>query len=281
MVVAETDGFSYYVLVFSYETETYTLSRATTVTANEIARAVGLPDGDVTNVTVEDDSHINAYQTSGIWLISENGSFDGTETVGFTINGVTYDIEISVNTEATQEDRNDVIGYGIGVSNGSNYGFNVWGYNGDEVIGTNYSSQNETIGRGYRTHLQMGSETAYIGNFTFGKAPVWNGVEVYVTADISGNAVLITYTLTNTTDSDLEIKVGSGTDCKIGHDDKATVSTYGNGLTMVSTKSEDNGARFILLPAGDEFTTLWAGIYDQVSDNIFTDKRKCNCYSQG
>ncbi len=246
LVVAETDGFSYYVLVFSYETETYNLSRATTVTANEIARSVGLPEGDVSNVIVADGSHINASQTSGIWLISENGSFDGTEIVGFVIGGVTYDIEISTNNEATQRATSGAMGFSVG-SYGDvavNCGYNVWGI--DETTGapitTTYDNKGAyTDGSGYRTLMTVdSSDQLLFTDFEYGKTYTQNGVEAYITADFSenGEAVVITYTLTNTNSTQASVNLGTYADCQIGKWDRiggadgALITSDGTGFSM-------------------------------------------------
>ena len=283
LVVAETDGFSYYVLVFSYETETYNLSRATTVTANEIARSVGLPEGDVSNVIVADGSHINASQTSGIWLISENGSFDGTEIVGFVIGGVTYDVEISTNNEATQRATSDTMGFGIG-NRGTilNYGFNVWGIDGSgNPITTTYDKMGAFAeGSGYRIIMSVDSTDTSSSNvftdFSFGKTYTRGGVEAYVTAELSqdGQAVLVTYTMTNTNDVDSTVYIGSFTDCQIGKYDHsggadgAQVIAYGNGLSM-----SYNGNTFYLLPGNGSFSTRWTGFgsIDIAQSNVFTN----------
>ena len=266
LVVAETDGFSYYVLVFSYETETYNLSRATTVTANEIARAVGISNGNVSNVEVSDSNLIVAYSSSGVWYVAANNSFDTNEWIKISVSGVEYTIDITVVDSCPQSGSDGNMAYNIGyyrafghTDETYQYGFNVYGLDSsNNVILTTYSSSTSSTatGSGYRTFMSVNSEEAIpFVDFNYGKSYTQGDVEAYITAEIADGAVYVTYTMTNNSNIDVaNVQIGTVGDCQIGSStgsDKAVVRQVGNGFSMTH---ENN--TFYLFPGNEDFDTM-------------------------
>ena len=176
------------------------------------------------------------------------------------------------------------MGFGIGDrgSTNQNFGFNVWGIDeSGNPITTTYDSRGAWAeGSGYGTIMSVDSadtsSSNVFTNFSFGKTYTRGGVEAYVTAELSqdGQAVLVTYTMTNTNDVDSTVYIGSYTDCQIGKwdhtggADGAQVTAYGNGLSM-----SYNGITFYLLPGNGSFSTRWTGFIgiDTARSNVFTN----------
>ncbi|SMC79042.1 repeat domain (List_Bact_rpt), partial [Oscillospiraceae bacterium] len=260
LVVAETDGFSYYTLVFSRNSLSYELEGDTTVPLSNILDAVGL-SGTVSSVTSSNTTLVSAEQTNGVWYVTSHRTFtNNSTTLTVTIGSTDYPISITPQNTFSQNSRNDYIAYGISLVSYSNAptdypGFNVYGLtsSGSQIL-TTYNS------RGYRTVMQVGDgNLVNFENFAYGKPYSSDGVESYITAEIQGQAVYVTYHITNNNTTDSQVQIGTYGDVKIGTDDHAIMTPNGNGLTMVSGKPADNGARFYLLPGGASFDALWVG----------------------
>ena len=158
-------------------------------------------------------------------------------------------------------------------------GFNVYGIadNGTQIrttFGNNgYYTKLSVDGSVYRT---QSSDFAYGRNFSVNDS---NGnaiatANVAASINAAGNAVIITYTVTNNSSEAKEIKIGSSSDCQIGGNDRASVRAYENGLSMTDTKNTSDTSddvSFYLLPGNENFTTLWSGYYGSADGNTFTN----------
>lgn len=173
-------------------------------------------------------------------------------------------LSFSVFADAAQSGSSDYIGFDVRY-----YGFNVYG----KSTSSSYMKTTYNNG-GYSTFLTVDGQTVYTSDLTpstpnytspifeFGKDFSVSDASVSVTAAIndSGKGVLLTYTVTNNSDSARTMSVGSCSDCQIDSDDGADVRTYENGLSM--TQSNGSGSNvFYLLPVSNEFTSLWSGYY--------------------
>lgn len=158
-------------------------------------------------------------------------------------------------------------------------GFNVYGIAEDgSQIKTTYSNY------GYSTKLYVDGRTytTNSSNFAYGRDFYINDntghaiatANVTATINNSGNAVILTYTVTNNSDTAKEIKIGSSSDCQIGGNDHASVRAYENGLSMTDPKNAndpDDDVSFYLLPGNEHFTTLWSGWYGSADGNTFNN----------
>lgn len=85
----ETDGFSLYVVEFTYNNLKYALQGDSSVALSEILAAVGLT-GEVTNVTVPNSGLLSASNATGEWIITSLKSFNYASTLKVKIkNGST------------------------------------------------------------------------------------------------------------------------------------------------------------------------------------------------
>ena len=274
-VVAVTDSFSFYTVEFTYDSLQYVLEGDSTVALSVILDTVGL-EGDVSDVSVSDESLFYAYNESGVWYVRANRAFNTDEWMKVTIAGTEYVIDVTDDVTATQSEHNNYIGYWVGPGTASCGigGFDVYGLDNGTHIQTTYHEA------GYGTRMLVGDQTVDFNNFAYGKEYEANGVKAYITAQLSdpqGKAVLITYTLTNTTSRDIRgVKIGSYADCQIANNDSAPIKMNGNGLQM---KQSESGYAFYLLPGGGAFTTIWYGGYASADDNVFVNTSSINEYT--
>ena len=253
-VVAVTDSFSYYTVEFTYNSLEYVLEGDSTVALSYILDTVGL-QGEATDVTVSDESLFYAYNESGVWYICANRAFNTEEWMVVTIAGTEYEITV---TDAAS------VGYYQ-----RTYGYDIQGVN--PTINTTYNNS------GYKTQMSVeGGSNISFSTFAFGKEFGTDEVKGKVTASLApaGNAVIITYTVTNNTDEAKSVRIGSSADTQVGGDDYAAVSLTSNGVKMRS----NNGNEFYLIPGNGDFTTRWTGAYYNASSNVFTN---ANNYSSG
>lgn len=166
---------------------------------------------------------------------------------------VTTSLVLSVGVSAIAADA--IVGYQQG-----SRGYDIYGV---PDVRTTFS------GSGYATVLQVGGSNNTV-NPTYDTDYTYDGIRVRVSPSLNslGNAVLVTYTVTNTTSSAQEIKLGSYADTQVGDEDYAAVSADANGITMSA-----NGKNFYLVPGSGNFTTQWAGNYSLTSDRVFSDSR--------
>ena len=80
LVVAETDGFSYYTLVFSYESLTYEMDGDTTVPLTTILDTIGL-SGTVSSVTSSQTALVTATETNGVWYVTAIRTFNNHDSL--------------------------------------------------------------------------------------------------------------------------------------------------------------------------------------------------------
>ncbi len=246
-VVAVTDSFSYYTVEFTYDSLQYVLEGDSTVALSVILDTVGL-EGEATDVTVSDESLFDAYNESGVWYVRANQAFTSNEWMKVTIAGTDYEITVTDAASVAYYQRS--------------YGYDIWGLNPD--IRTTYNDC------GYETQMSVeGGRNISFSSFEFGKEYGTDEVKGKVTAALApaGNAVIVTYTVTNYSDESKSVRIGSSADTKVGDDDYAAVSLTTNGVKMRSS----NGNEFYLIPGNGDFTTRWTGCYYNASSNVFTN----------
>lgn len=107
-VTAETDGFSYYTVEFTYDEKQYVMEGDTSVALTDILSYVGITkadgnvatDSDVTAVSVSDESLFSASNESGVWIVTAHQAFHTDEWMKVTVDGVEYEIVV---TDASHE----------------------------------------------------------------------------------------------------------------------------------------------------------------------------------
>ncbi len=177
--------------------------------------------------------------------------------------------------DVPQSGNSDHIGFGC-----ASHGFNVVGL----VDGnTRRPIQTTFANAGYTSVLKLGNQTVTTENiFEYGKEFIIYGgnqsllgsFNVTAAVDTSGQAVVLTYTITNYTTSAQEMQIASYSDCEIGNDDGAHVRDYaGVGLTMTN---QYDGTQFYLLPGNANFTSRWSGRFGQRTSNAFTNSAQHN-----
>ena len=97
IVTAVSDGFSYYTVEFTYDEKQYVMNGDTTIALSDILGYVGLT-GEVSDVSVSDESLFSASNKSGEWLVTAHQAFSTNEWMKVTIDGVEYEIVV---TDAT------------------------------------------------------------------------------------------------------------------------------------------------------------------------------------
>ena len=244
-VIAETDGFSYYTVEFTYDDMEYVLEGGTTVELSTVLDYVGL-QGNVTYVEVSNSDLFSAYEEDGVWYVSANSAFLTDEWMKVTVDGIEYTIDVTDAATVAYYQRSS--------------GYDVQGVN--PTIQTTFSNA------GYRTQMSVegGSNLAF-NSFDFGKEYSVSGVSANITATLNnaGNAVIVTYHITNTNEDAVSVRIGSSADTQVGDDDHADVHLVSNGITMRSS----NGNEFYLLPGNGDFTTRWFGYYSNAYSNVF------------
>ena len=96
-VTAVSEGFSLYTVEFTYNKLEYVLQGDSEVPLSVILEALGL-SGEVTAVEISDTSLFSASNETGEWIITAHQAFSTTEWMKVTINGVTYDITVTDDT---------------------------------------------------------------------------------------------------------------------------------------------------------------------------------------
>ncbi len=167
---------------------------------------------------------------------------------------------VFADVEAAQSGSSSFIGFST-----ARKGFNVYGISGSGTIRTTYSNA------GYGTTIKVGDEGSVNtenSEFAYGKDYSVAGITAHLTAAINdtGKAVIITYTVVNTTDVQKNVQIGSYSDCMIGGNDGAPVRVHNNGLSMT-----DGTNNFFLIPGNGDFTTMWSGGYSGAKSNVFNN----------
>lgn len=102
-VTAETDGFSYYTVEFTYDEKQYVMEGDTSVALTDILSYVGITkadgnvatDSDITEVSVSDESLFSASNESGEWIVTAHQAFTSNEWMKVTVDGVKYEIVVT------------------------------------------------------------------------------------------------------------------------------------------------------------------------------------------
>ena len=263
-VAAQTDGFSYYTVEFTYGDLEYVLQGDENIDLNEVLNYVGL-SGTVESVSVSNSELFSVDPWNGGWLVVTKQPFDTEEWMKVTIDGTEFEIKVTdANSSFAQSGDNGKVGFNIGYN-----GFNVYGRDsyGSEIR-TTYGNG------GYKTLMDVNGSQVYFGSFSYGQRYTANDVTGYVAAELAGSSVLVKYTVINNSGSSKTVKIGSSADVQIGSNDSAPVSMSGNGITMA-----DGSNRFYVVPAGADFTTRWYGGYYGAYSNIFNNLGDSNTYS--
>ena len=252
-VVAVTDSFSYYTVEFTYDSLQYVLEGDSTVALSVILDTVGL-EGDVSDVSVSDESLFYAYNESGVWYVRANRAFNTDEWMKVTIAGTEYVIDVTDDNNVTVECVLTSKGFDIR-SISPKFG-TTWSNGGYAT----YMKVNES---GNRIRLGEGS------SFNFGQNYGYNNVSCNLTKSIvGGNAVVITYTVTNNNEDATVVYIGSAADTDVDGRDDCLVEFTVNGIRMENTTSH---REFFLIPGNGDFTTRWTGNYssDTYSNHVF------------
>ena len=103
LVIAESDGFSYYTVEFTYNEKQYVMDGDSEVPLTDILDYVGITkadgstavSGDVTAVSVSDESLFSASDESGEWIVTAHQAFTSNEWMKVTVDGVEYEIVVT------------------------------------------------------------------------------------------------------------------------------------------------------------------------------------------
>ena len=104
---AETDGFSFYTVEFTYNDLQYVMPGDNSIALSEILNKVGLT-GEVSDVEVSDESLFSAEKEDGEWLVTAYQAFSTDEWMKVTINGVVYEIVVTDTQTITYIDEKGV-----------------------------------------------------------------------------------------------------------------------------------------------------------------------------
>ncbi|MBR1703032.1 MAG: hypothetical protein IJ716_13970 [Lachnospiraceae bacterium] len=161
-VVAQTQGFSYYTVEFTYGTRQYVLQGDERVSLSAILDAVGITvNGEITDVSVSNEELFSAVREDGVWSVAARQPFYTEEWLKFTMDGVEYGIVVTdaVSIDYTQprsytDSKGNVYlgGYymEIGISKHGSFGTSaapdaVWGFHCEQNSpDTNWTSKSGT-----------------------------------------------------------------------------------------------------------------------------------------
>ena len=93
-VSAETEGFSFYTVEFTYHELQYVLEGDTSISLSEILNTIGL-EGEASDVECSDEELFSASREGGEWIITAHQAFTSKEWMKVTINDVIYDIVVT------------------------------------------------------------------------------------------------------------------------------------------------------------------------------------------
>ena len=94
VVSAETNGFSYYTVEFTYNDLQYVMDGDSSVALSDILKTVGL-EGEVTDVKVSNADLFSAEKKDDKWIVTAHKAFTSTEWMKVTIDGVEYEIVVT------------------------------------------------------------------------------------------------------------------------------------------------------------------------------------------
>ena len=93
-VAAETDGFSYYTVEFTYGELQYVMKGDTEIPLNTILDEIGLT-GTVTKAVSSSPELFSVEQRKGQWIVTALQAFCSEETLSLTIDGIDYVIKVT------------------------------------------------------------------------------------------------------------------------------------------------------------------------------------------
>lgn len=130
----------------------------------------------------------------------------------------------------------------------------------NSYYGSTYSN------KGYRVAMQVNNGTPTVVDCLNGTT--LNGVSFYASVEAQGELARICYTVTNTTDSDAVVSLGTHADIMIGNNDRAPISRRIDtaGSTYGVTMKDGNGAQLcVLFGSGlagvNSVNDFWFGYY--------------------
>ena len=125
IVTAVSDGFSYYTVEFTYDEKQYVMNGDTTIALTDILDYVGLT-GEVSDVSVSNESLFSASNESGEWMVTAHQAFSTNEWMKVTVDGVEYEIVVT-DRNATYSSSANVTGESgdIFICNGSTYNITI------------------------------------------------------------------------------------------------------------------------------------------------------------
>lgn len=102
-VIAESDGFSYYTVEFTYDEKQYVMQGDSSVALTDILSFVGITkadgntvaDSDITAVSVSNESLFSASNEGGEWTVTAQQAFTSEEWMKVTVEGVEYEIVVT------------------------------------------------------------------------------------------------------------------------------------------------------------------------------------------
>ncbi len=190
-VVAETEGFSYYQVEFTYGEMQYVLPGDSEVRLQEILDCVGI-SGNVTNAYGSNDSLFSAENRDGEWYVIAHQAFKSNEWLKVTLDGVEMDVEIVVTDGVGKtytfkpdgvwdEDGNRVLNYvylntddilKFEGSEGEGVGITIVffrAFSDYQTIGTYYSGQ-KTVGELFKEKVLLDAHAGGTpGTYNFGR----------------------------------------------------------------------------------------------------------------
>ena len=156
---AESDGFSYYTVEFTYGSLSYTLGGGERTSLSEILSAVGLV-GNAKDVYVSNSELFSASKEDDEWVIYSHQAFSSDEWMKVTIEDITYEIEVTDDAEYSGTCGNGLTwtisgntltisktGDGDGaMDNWIDFGYIPWYGQGSDIETVNIGSGVTTIG---------------------------------------------------------------------------------------------------------------------------------------
>ncbi len=94
VISAETDGFSFYTVEFTYNDLQYVMEGDTSVELADILAKIGL-SGEPTDVKVSNKELFSAEKKEGKWMVTAHKAFKSEEWMKVTIAGIEYDIVVT------------------------------------------------------------------------------------------------------------------------------------------------------------------------------------------
>lgn len=90
----ETDGFSYYIVEFTYADKQYVLDGDTEVNLNDVLKAVEV-NGTVNSAVSSDSELFSVSQKDDSWYVKAEKKFDSQECLTVTVNGLEYKVAVT------------------------------------------------------------------------------------------------------------------------------------------------------------------------------------------